>query len=215
MSKLNECTGTLGEQRSQMTTISVRPALPDDAAAIAELHVRSWQWAYRGQIPDDYLNGLTAELPERTARRQEYLTFPRPDHRTWVVERDGQVVGFAQTGPSNDPDSQADTADSTRFTSIRTSSELDVGERFLPGPSTSYTRRAFGQRLSGCSRRMDWRVVSTRQLGGVQMAGRRPRTCGASHLPRYATGSPSSLLLKNLAAQKSGWLENETDRPPS
>jgi ribosomal protein S18 acetylase RimI-like enzyme len=87
-----------------MTTTSVRLAVPDDAAAIAELHVRSWQWAYRGQIPDDYLDGLTAELPERTARRREYLTLPRPDHRTWVAERAGHVVGFAHTGPSHDPD---------------------------------------------------------------------------------------------------------------
>jgi GNAT superfamily N-acetyltransferase len=89
----------------------VRIAHSDDAAAIAALHVCSWQLAYRGQIPDDYLDGLTAELPERTAQRREYLTFPRPDHRTWVAERDGCVVGFAHIGPSREQDLPTDTAE--------------------------------------------------------------------------------------------------------
>jgi GNAT superfamily N-acetyltransferase len=94
-----------------MTTTSVRAALPDDAVAITALHSRAWQWAYQGQIPDDYLDGLTAELSERTARRREYLTFPRTAHRTWVAERDGRAIGFAHTGPSRDPDPPTDTAE--------------------------------------------------------------------------------------------------------
>jgi hypothetical protein len=41
--------------------LSVRPARPGYAAAIAEVHVRTWQAAYRGQIPDAFLDGLSVE----------------------------------------------------------------------------------------------------------------------------------------------------------
>jgi hypothetical protein len=40
---------------------TVRPARPDDALPVAGVHVRSWQAAYRGLLPDDYLDGLRAE----------------------------------------------------------------------------------------------------------------------------------------------------------
>lgn len=37
----------------------VRTARPTDAAAMGALVVRAWQAAYRGLMPDDYLDGLT------------------------------------------------------------------------------------------------------------------------------------------------------------
>jgi len=39
----------------------LRPAQPADAAAVARVHVRSWQVAYRGLLPDEYLDGLQPE----------------------------------------------------------------------------------------------------------------------------------------------------------
>ena len=41
--------------------VTVRPATVADAPAMGQLVVRAWQAAYRGQMPDDYLNGLRAE----------------------------------------------------------------------------------------------------------------------------------------------------------
>ena len=38
--------------------MTVREAQPRDAAEVAGVHVRSWQVAYRGLFPDDYLDGL-------------------------------------------------------------------------------------------------------------------------------------------------------------
>ncbi|WP_225767927.1 GNAT family N-acetyltransferase [Inquilinus sp. Marseille-Q2685] len=38
-------------------TIEIRPATAADAAAIADLHQRSWRSAYRGLLPDSYLDG--------------------------------------------------------------------------------------------------------------------------------------------------------------
>ena len=46
--------------------LTVRRATPEDAAGVAGVHVRSWQVAYRGLLPDDYLDGLRPE--DRMAR---------------------------------------------------------------------------------------------------------------------------------------------------
>ena len=41
--------------------MTVRDAQPRDAAEVADVHVRSWQAAYRDLFPDDYLDGLRVE----------------------------------------------------------------------------------------------------------------------------------------------------------
>ena len=82
----------------------VRRADPDDAPAIADAHVRGWQVAYRGLVPDATLDGFSTE--RRTAFWHDRLVDERPQAqlaRIWVVEDpDGEVVGFAATGPAND-----------------------------------------------------------------------------------------------------------------
>jgi hypothetical protein len=45
--------------------VTIRRATVQDAPALGRLHVRAWQAAYRGQMPDDYLDGLRPE--ERAA----------------------------------------------------------------------------------------------------------------------------------------------------
>jgi GNAT superfamily N-acetyltransferase len=80
---------------------SVRDARPDDAAGVAAVHVRSWQAAYRGLLPDDYLDALRPE--GRMAR----YTFGAadPDVPTTVVAvDDGAICGFATTGPARTDD---------------------------------------------------------------------------------------------------------------
>jgi ribosomal protein S18 acetylase RimI-like enzyme len=82
----------------------VRDAVPDDAAAIARVHVRGWQAAYRGQMPDAYLDGLDVAQRERAwAERLGAAERDRPG-RTLVAEDGGRVVGFAGVGPAEDDD---------------------------------------------------------------------------------------------------------------
>ncbi|MDQ2788519.1 MAG: GNAT family N-acetyltransferase [Pseudonocardiales bacterium] len=81
--------------------LTVRDAQPRDAAEVAGVHVRSWQAAYRGLFPDDYLDGLQVE--DRMAR----YTFgdTRPDRpATIVAVADATICGFATTGPCRDDD---------------------------------------------------------------------------------------------------------------
>ncbi|MET0790278.1 MAG: GNAT family N-acetyltransferase [Polyangiaceae bacterium] len=44
-----------------MTEARIRIAAPADVADIARVHVRAWQSAYRGHIPDGYLDALEPE----------------------------------------------------------------------------------------------------------------------------------------------------------
>jgi ribosomal protein S18 acetylase RimI-like enzyme len=81
--------------------IVVREATPDDAQAMGRLHVRAWQAAYRGSMPDAYLDGLNAA--DRAQMWREGMA-RRPDNPPLVAVLDGLVVGHAACGPTNDPD---------------------------------------------------------------------------------------------------------------
>jgi GNAT superfamily N-acetyltransferase len=78
----------------------LRPAQPDDALAVAQVHVRSWQAAYRGLLPDDYLSQLRPE--DRAAKYDFTHTDPKKPH-TIVAEDNGVIAGFTTTMPSRDP----------------------------------------------------------------------------------------------------------------
>jgi GNAT superfamily N-acetyltransferase len=75
---------------------AVRPAAPDDAAAIASAHVRSWQAAYRGIVPDAVLDALS--IDRRASWWRGELTEMAPPTACWVVERSSRVAGFASIG---------------------------------------------------------------------------------------------------------------------
>jgi len=91
-------------------TAAVRVATHDDAAAIARVHVLSWQGAYRGQVPDEVLDGLSVE--QRQLMWQSILSAPiHPDHHVDVVTEDGAVIGFGHVCPSRDPDALPQTGE--------------------------------------------------------------------------------------------------------
>jgi GNAT superfamily N-acetyltransferase len=79
----------------------LRPAQPDDALAVARVHVRSWQAAYRTLLPDDYLDRLR---PEDRAQHYDFATRDPQKPRTIVAEDNGCIYGFATTAPSRDSD---------------------------------------------------------------------------------------------------------------
>ena len=76
-----------------------RIATPDDARAIAEIHVASWQEGYRGQLPDSYLKSLSVDA--RETRRAQAL---RDGASVLLAERAGKPIGFVSYGPSRDDD---------------------------------------------------------------------------------------------------------------
>ena len=86
-----------------MTVVRVRKAGPGDAAAIAVVHVLSWQAAYEGLVPQDYLDGLD---PARRRGLWDVVlaedAWPRSG--VLVAENEDRVAGFAAFRPARDED---------------------------------------------------------------------------------------------------------------
>lgn len=78
---------------------TIRRSSPRDAAGIASVHIRSWQWAYKGQLPDAFLDGLSGALERRTSHWADWMARSGPNHAIWVAVSEGSVVGFVFAGP--------------------------------------------------------------------------------------------------------------------
>ncbi|MGP6170330.1 GNAT family N-acetyltransferase [Microbacterium sp. A196] len=85
----------------------IRPAALADARGIAAVHVRSWQSAYRGLMPQHVLNALVVE--DRAERWRGILTDPHPlTLGTLVAESDGEILGWVSFGAGRDEGADAD-----------------------------------------------------------------------------------------------------------
>ena len=83
--------------------VTIRPAVFDDATAIAEVHVGSWRTTYPGIVDQAYIDSLS--VPERAAawgRRLSADADMSPDVLV-AVDADGDVVGFVSGGAIRDP----------------------------------------------------------------------------------------------------------------
>ena len=77
----------------------LRPAIPQDAIAVARVHVRSWQVAYRTLLPDGYLDQLR---PEDRASKYDFASTDPLKPYTLVAAEQDSILGFATTMQSHD-----------------------------------------------------------------------------------------------------------------
>ncbi len=83
--------------------IKVRPALVEDARAIAAIHVASWRTTYRDILDEATLSQLSVE--RRTAGWRSSLTEYAEQNVVYVAEDEvGEVVGFVSGGDERDDD---------------------------------------------------------------------------------------------------------------
>ena len=78
--------------------VVVRTEEPDDAEAIADVHVRAWQAGYAGIMPADVLAGLDPVLWARR-RRARWASGANVPFTTLVAQADGVLAGFTTIGP--------------------------------------------------------------------------------------------------------------------
>jgi GNAT superfamily N-acetyltransferase len=86
----------------EVTSPVVRDATVADAGGIAHVHTRTWQIAYDHVFPTARLAGIVEE--HRAEQWRGRLASPEPQRHTLVVESDDRVVGFADVGPTRDPE---------------------------------------------------------------------------------------------------------------
>lgn len=197
--------------------IRVRPAREDDALNIACVHVRSWQTAYRGILPDSFLDAL--EPQSREERWREALRPSAEGRFTFVAEAPvnarsgdnhltcGEIVGFATGGPERD--------------GIEAGGARYEGEIYGLYLLQEYRRHGIGRRLVAAAvevllRRgqrsiVIWALQDNRparafyeQLGGALIA-EKTVTIGPSNLVDVAYGWPDGQdLLRAAQARVSG-----------
>jgi GNAT superfamily N-acetyltransferase len=78
--------------------VDIRLARPDDAPAIARVHVAVWNSTYRGLIDDAFIDEVTIE--QREAMWGDILTAYTETHPVLVAEDFGiGICGFGNAGP--------------------------------------------------------------------------------------------------------------------
>lgn len=187
---------------SERDSVRIRPATVEDAPGIALAHVRSWQTAYRGILPDNFLDAL--EPSSREERWREALRPPLEDRLTFVAEllsgsEDGraEIVGFAAAGPERD--------------GIVVGEVAYEGELYAIYLVAEHRRRGTGRRLVAAAAQwlvdrdtrsiLIWALKNNRPacsfyegLGGI-VVGEKTITIGPSNLVDVAYGWPDTRQL--------------------
>jgi ribosomal protein S18 acetylase RimI-like enzyme len=90
-----------------MSSYLVRPASAKDAKAIAEIHVATWQAAYAGLMPAEFLASISVE--KRLAFWREAIEFSEP--QLMVATEEDQVIGFVGFDRSRDAGTKSSTGE--------------------------------------------------------------------------------------------------------
>lgn len=83
------------------SSLTLRPAQSRDARGVAAVHVGSWQAAYRGLVPEKFLDAL--DVDER-ANSYRFGTRGPDETVVWIVAQGENVVGFIAVGRCRDDD---------------------------------------------------------------------------------------------------------------
>jgi GNAT superfamily N-acetyltransferase len=81
--------------------VAIRGALPEDAQALAHLHLDVWDDAYAGLMPQQILDDRRTRVDERIERWRAIL---ERSGNTLLAEGPDGVIGFVSAGPGEDND---------------------------------------------------------------------------------------------------------------
>ncbi|MFI0790595.1 GNAT family N-acetyltransferase [Streptomyces lydicus] len=73
-----------------------------DVDGVSAVRVRGWQAAYRGLMPQAYLDAMSVTADAE--RRRSWFARRSPEVADLVAEAAGEVIGWASVGPARDPD---------------------------------------------------------------------------------------------------------------
>jgi ribosomal protein S18 acetylase RimI-like enzyme len=158
-------------------TMVIRRARPEDAAAIARVHVESWRSTYAGLLPERLLLKLSSARHEARWWRHVLGRFRR-SHFVYVAEdpREG-VVGFVSGGAARDRELEYDGEVYALYV---------LDEFHESGIGSALFQRLSERLLRECGPSMVVWVLSSNpsrffyeRLGGKRIATRRDRMGGA------------------------------------
>ncbi|WP_329268937.1 GNAT family N-acetyltransferase [Streptomyces sp. NBC_01451] len=124
--------------------ILVREMALDDCDRVSEIRIRGWQHAYKGLMPQPYLDALS--VTEDAERRRTFFVRAGSEVVNLVAEQAGEVVGWACHGPYRDGEIRTDDAELYAI-------YVDAG-RFGAGVGQSLLREAVRRCADAQHRRM-------------------------------------------------------------
>jgi len=125
--------------------MNIRSARIEDAPVVALVHVRSWQTAYRGLVPQEYLDAL-----EVARRRVVWISIVAqtdwPQTGTLVAEREQGVIAFVNVRPTRDDDEDpAHVGEVAAIYALPGIWGQGVGQGLMAAALDSLARAGFGQ----------------------------------------------------------------------
>ena len=106
------------------------------------MHVGTWDGAYRGLLPDDYLDAM--DVARWTGGWQRILSGERPPGAaTLVAADDGGIVGFVDVVPSRDDGAAADTGEVTSIYVLPTGWGTGAGRALMAAAVESLRSEGF------------------------------------------------------------------------
>ena len=84
--------------------VTIRPATPNDARAIAAVHVASWRTTYRGIVDEAVLSQLSVR--QRAQYWRETLERTPPQLMYVAVDEADEIIGFATGGEEREGDEE-------------------------------------------------------------------------------------------------------------
>ena len=156
---------------------AIRPALPSDALAVARVQVAAWRDAYRGIVPQKFLDGMSED---RAAQRwQERFA---PGRFLFVAEGEQGVTGFVSGGPAREGPGGFDGEVYALYV-LAAERRRGIGGRLLRRAALALAEgRAFDERHGG-------RVVAAKEI-----------EIGGADLPEVAYGWADLASLRGASA---------------
>lgn len=78
--------------------VALRRPSPDDAEAIAGVHIQCWRETYATLLPAAFYGDRA--LTQRQMMWASLLAGDRDDQRVWIAEADDKIIGFALAAPA-------------------------------------------------------------------------------------------------------------------
>ncbi|MBW3587915.1 MAG: GNAT family N-acetyltransferase [Actinobacteria bacterium] len=119
---------------------TIRPARKSEAEQLAELHVKTWQQAYAGLLPDQYLASL--ESSQRLPMWQHLLASPERV-AIFVAESDSRPIGFSCGGGPSEPASTEGVAELWSIYLLKEFWDKGIGKRLHDALLDELKSRAF------------------------------------------------------------------------
>lgn len=171
--------------------MQIRPARPEDAAAIAHVHVEGWRTAYRGIMPDAFLENLAVEPRRRFWH--DLLSSP-PAHTCMYVAEDagGGVIGFALGGPER-TDDPAHRGELQAIYVLEQHHRRGIGRLLVEAVARDLVRQGLASMLVWVLQENPWHRFYE-ALGGQRLREREIEIAGARY-PERAYGWPDAAAL--------------------